>query len=396
MNCASIGDSLLINIARSINGKEKEMLNPQKFTEIIKQNGIEFFTGVPDSLLKDFCYFVAENLSEKQHVISANEGSAVAIASGRYLSTKKLSLVYLQNSGIGNLINPLMSLACKEVYAIPMMLMIGHRGAPGVKDEPQHMKQGKITTELLKTMGIPFEVLSDDIEKANKQVESLAQKAIEEHTPVALLVNKNTFEEYKPNKSKTDESLLSREKAIEIILSKLDQDCIYLSTTGKTSRELYELRVNSGIEFKDFINVGAMGHVSQVAMGVALGNTDKKIVCLDGDGSVIMHMGGLGTIAKFVEKNFCHIVFNNGCHESVGGQPTYGNEISFDNLAATLGFKNTFTATNENELVDVLAKVDFKKSPAFIEVKVRPGSRKDLGRPKSTPIENKNAFMELF
>lgn len=372
------------------------MINPSHFIQTLKENNIDFFTGVPDSLLKEFCAYILENIPENQNIIAANEGNAVAIAAGYHLATNKTALVYLQNSGQGNTLNPLISLTSKEVYSIPLLLVIGWRGQPGIKDEPQHKKQGQITEQLLKIMGIEYQILSKDIEKAKKQIKELAEKSQKEKTPTALLIEKGTFEEYKLKKQQ-EKYPLKREETLEIITKKLNNNEIIVSTTGKTSRELYEIREkNKQTHEKDFLTVGSMGHSSSIALGIALQKPNRQVIIIDGDGAAIMHMGSLAINGSTKLKNLKHIIINNGCHESVGGQPTVGNKISLPEIAKACGYKTILKAENKEQLEESLDTLKQKEEIVFLEIKVEKGSRKDLGRPKTTPIENKEAFMKYI
>jgi phosphonopyruvate decarboxylase len=372
------------------------MIKPSHFIQTLKENNIDFFTGVPDSLLKEFCAYTLENIPEKQNIIAANEGNAVAIAAGYHLATNKTAVVYLQNSGQGNTLNPLISLTSKEVYSIPILLVIGWRGQPGIKDEPQHQKQGEITEQLLKTMGIEYKILSKDVEKAKKQIKELAEKSRKEKTPTALIIEKGTFEEYNLQKQQ-EKYPLKREETLEFITKKLKNNEIIVSTTGKTSRELYEIREkNNQTHEKDFLTVGSMGHSSSIALGIALQKPNRQVIIIDGDGSAIMHMGALAINGSTNLKNLKHIIINNGCHESVGGQPTVGNKINLPEIAKACGYKTILKAENKEQLEKLLNILIQKEETVFLEIKVKKGSRKDLGRPKTTPIENKESFMKFI
>lgn len=368
------------------------MLSPNHFLKILQEAGITFTTGVPDSLLKEFCACIAEQGTD---IIAANEGSSVALGIGHHLATGGIPLVYMQNSGFGNTVNPLLSLADKEVYSIPMLLLIGWRGEPGVKDEPQHVKQGRISESLLRAMEVPYEVLSSDKEQADKQV-SIAMEAMKKNScPYALLVRKGTFAAFKGSESEIGQQYMAREAAIEQILSQLRNEDVVVSTTGKSSREVFEIRVKQGSgHSKDFLTVGGMGHASQIALGIALSKPERKVYCLDGDGAMIMHMGAAAIIGTRDVPNFKHIVLNNGCHESVGGQPTVGFEIDVQQIAKACGYQSTFSVQDRAGLGDVWNDFSLAKGPVLLEVKTSKGSRSDLGRPTSTPIQNKEDFMD--
>ena len=371
------------------------MVDPQTFYNALVKSGVEFFTGVPDSLLSSLCACIAEHAPEDKHIITANEGAAIALATGNYLATAKPSLVYMQNSGLGNAINPLLSLADPSVYAIPMLLMIGWRGEPRVKDEPQHLTQGKVTVPLLEAMGIAYHRLPQDTEEAVALIEELAERALSEQRPVAILASKNSFAQYKADQNSGDERLpLTRERAIGIILENINADTSVISSTGMISRELYELR--EGLQQKhdtDFLTVGSMGHCSQIALGVALSNKNKKVICLDGDGAAIMHMGSMAVTAQSGAANLIHIILNNGRHDSVGGQPTCGFEVDFTTIAKGCGYPSAHSVDNEAELSKVLEASMDNQGPVLLEVRVSSGNRDNLGRPEITLEEQKRAFM---
>ena len=372
------------------------MIDPCGFYEALSDNGIDFFTGVPDSLLKCFCGYTADNAHPEKHIIAANEGGALSIAAGYHIATGKIPLVYMQNSGLGNIVNPLLSLADSEVYSIPMLIMIGWRGMPGVKDEPQHKKQGRVQNKLLEAMDTPYEILSPDTENIYALIKTLKEKAVNMSAPVALVVQPGTFEKYQLKCAPEKNYELTREAAIKEIIDIIGDEALVVSTTGKTSRELYEYREEKeeGHD-KDFLTVGSMGHASQIALGIAL-NTNKQIVCLDGDGALLMHMGSLAVTGTVKPKNFIHILLNNGCHDSVGGQPTCGFDLSFTDIAASAGYNLALKAETADGLRGALGAALDTLGPSFIEVRLKRGSRSDLGRPKETPAENKKALMNYL
>jgi phosphonopyruvate decarboxylase len=373
------------------------MLNCKEFFDLLHGGEIDFFSGVPDSLLKFFNSYILDNVEQNQHIITANEGNAIALASGYHLATKKIGLVYMQNSGLGNAINPLVSLADNEVYGIPILLLIGWRGEPNEKDEPQHQKQGKITLELLETLDIPYEILTKDIEDAKIKLSSAIKYMNKFHAPFALVVKKGTFEKYEQINESKQNYELSREKAINLIIDNLDQQDVVVSTTGMISRELFESRTHKNQKHEtDFLTVGSMGHASQIALGIAISNPKKQVFCLDGDGSVIMHMGSLGIIGSKQMKNFKHIILNNESHDSVGGQPTVGNIINFVSLAKSCKYKNSFKVSTEIELNKKMLKLKSEDGPILLEIMVNRGNRKDLGRPTKTPKENMDLFMNFL
>lgn len=372
------------------------MVAPGFFIEKLKENGIDCFAGVPDSLLKNVCAYITDHCDAEHNIIAANEGGAIGFAAGHYLATGRPACVYMQNSGQGNVINPLASLTDPDVYNIPVLLIIGWRGRPGVHDEPQHVKQGKITLGLLEVMGISYQVLSKDPDQAAVQIET-AVEALKRNEVYALVVEKDTFDDYKLQNQETNNLTMSREEAIRTVAAALsDRDCI-VSTTGMISRELFEYResVNQGHE-RDFLTVGSMGHASQIALGIALSQPDRRVWCFDGDGATIMHMGSLAIVASKAPCNYIHVVFNNGAHDSVGGQPTVGLSMDLPSIAKAVGYKTVFSVDCKASLQSVLDKVKSLQGPVLIEVKVKKGNRKDLGRPTTTPIQNKEALMQFL
>lgn len=372
------------------------MIRPEFFIERLRENGIDCFAGVPDSLLKNICAYITDHCDAEHNIIAANEGAAVGIAAGHYLATGKPACVYMQNSGEGNIINPLASLTDEEVYNIPVLLLIGWRGRPGVHDEPQHVKQGKVTTGLLNVMGVNYEVLAKEEDKAEKQI-SKAIKALQNKEVYALVIEKDTFEDYKLQNVEVNDLAMNREDAIQTVAAALgEKDCI-VSTTGMISRELFEYRTSIGQGHqRDFLTVGSMGHASQIALGIAMAKPDRKVWCFDGDGAAIMHMGSMAIVASKAPKNYVHVVFNNGAHDSVGGQPTVGLKINLPSVAKAVGYPHTYSVSTKEDLQQVLNEAAKNEGLSFIEVKVKKGNRKDLGRPTTTPIQNKNALMEYL
>ena len=372
------------------------MIRPEFFIEALRAKGIDCFAGVPDSLLKNICAYITDHFDAAHNIIAANEGAAVGLAAGHYLATGQPACVYMQNSGEGNIINPLASLTDQEVYNIPVLLLIGWRGRPGVHDEPQHVKQGKVTTGLLNVMGVNYEVLSKEEDKAAKQIEKAA-KALANKEVFALVIEKDTFEDYKLQNVEVNDLTMSREEAIQTVAAALgEKDCI-VSTTGMISRELFEYRaaMNQGHE-RDFLTVGSMGHASQIALGIALAQPERRVWCFDGDGAAIMHMGSMAIVANKAPKNYVHVVFNNGAHDSVGGQPTVGLKIDLPAVAKAVGYKIVYSVETKDYLTELLGKVKDQEGPVLLEVKVKKGNRKDLGRPTTTPIQNKEALMTFL
>lgn len=373
------------------------MISPKFFIDALASHDISFFAGVPDSLLKNICAYITDNLPKQQNIIAANEGGAMGIAAGYHLATGKIPVVYMQNSGEGNIINPLASLTDKEVYNIPVLLLIGWRGRPGVHDEPQHIKQGKVTTGLLNTMGINYTVLSKDEAQAKKQISEACQYMASTNECYALVTEKDTFDAYTLQNKEESSLSLSRETAIETAVSCLQDEAVVVSTTGMISRELFEIRKRRGEGHEhDFLTVGSMGHASQIALGIALQQPERPVYCFDGDGASIMHMGNMAITAQMQPKNYIHIVFNNGAHDSVGGQPTVGLSIDLPAIAKAVGYKNVYSVETQECLSELLPKAQSQDGPTLIEVKVKKGNRKDLGRPTTTPIQNKEALMNFL
>jgi phosphonopyruvate decarboxylase len=338
----------------------------------------------------DFCACLSENTALNNNIIAANEGNAVGIAAGYYLSTGKPAMVYMQNSGIGNAVNPLVSLADEDVYNLPMLLFIGWRGEPNTQDEPQHKKQGKITLKLLEGLGIDALILDND--NYEKQIEYCMNYMKENSKSIAVIVRKNTFAPYKAA-NVPEKYTLTRECALKLITQNLGDNDIIISSTGKASRELFEIRENNNQSHSnDFLTVGSMGHTSSIALGMSL-FTDKNIYCIDGDGSFIMHMGAAAVSADNAGDNLKYIIINNGAHESVGGQPTVGYKINIPDILHGAGIKNTCEAFNEEQLKFGMNFLKTHGMAAMI-VYTKQGSRKNLGRPTITPIENKHMLME--
>ena len=385
------------------------MVDPGFFCNLLAAHGTEFFTGVPDSLLKSFCSWITDNAVKKNHIIAVNEGAAVALACGYHLAMGKIPLVYMQNSGIGNAVNPLLSLADGDVYRIPVILLTGWRGEPVVKDEPQHLKQGKVTCTLFEAMGIPYLVLSGNEDEVRDQLEECYAHTKNNNTPFALIVRKDTFAPYTQgavvNTSAAQgasslENEMNRETAIEEIIRLSSPDEIFISTTGMASRELYELRekYNTGHE-RDFLTVGSMGHASSLALAIALQKPELQVNCIDGDGAALMHLGSVAAIGAQKPGNLRHIVLNNGAHDSVGGQPTIARKIDLAGIARCAGYARVFSVKTPEELRRALGENSAsgrRDGPVFIEVLIRKGNRKDLGRPRSSPQENKEEFMRFI
>jgi len=370
------------------------MIQPDRLFAALAERGFDFFAGVPDSLLKDFCAYVTDHVCATHHVITANEGNAVALAAGHYLGTGKPGFVYLQNSGLGNTVNPLLSLNDPEVYGLPVLLMIGWRGEPGVKDEPQHIKQGRITPALLDAMEIAWQVLDSSTQDLNAVLDTSLHQMQRHPGPAVLLVRNGTFAPYKLTNNVHNQFPLVREQAIQRLIEQLGSTDRVVATTGMLARELYELRMARGDGTgNDFLTVGSMGHAASIALGLALSQPERRVICLDGDGSVLMHMGSLAIIGQSHQGNLVHVVLNNGAHDSVGGQPTCAFTIDLAGVARACGYENVLVAAELQEVDHAFASLMAQKGPSFLEIRLNKGARADLGRPLSSPAENREALM---
>ena len=369
-----------------------------KIEDFLKIINVDFFTGVPDSLLKPLCNYLMYNygIDKKHHIIAANEGNATAIASGYYLATKKIPCVYMQNSGEGNIINPLASLLNDKVYGIPMIFIIGWRGEPGVHDEPQHIYQGEVTLKLLEDMDIKYKIVDNmtkplDIKETMKEFNEI----LENGKDVAFVIKKGAFTFSEKIEYKNDFTML-REDIIKHIVSFSKDDPI-ISTTGKASRELFEIReANKESHKYDFLTVGSMGHASSIALGVAINKPDSKIWCIDGDGALLMHMGSMAVIGNNNLNNYVHILINNSSHETVGGLPTVANNIDFSLIAKACGYKYVKSVDNFEDLDKELEIIKNNHELSFLEIKSKIGARTDLGRPTLSAKENKENFMNYL
>ena len=374
------------------------MIDQKKFQECLQDAGVEFFTGVPDSLLNEFCLHVLEYLPRERHVIAANEGNAVAIAAGYHLATGSIPLVYMQNSGLGNAMNPLLSLVDKNVYAIPMVLMIGWRGEPGAGDWAQHKKQGELTPVFLESMDIPFRIIDTDGDETFDAARWAVHKARTQNSPAALIVKKGVFAKGKKKDFLKEESRypMRRETAIDCVLKCVPSDTLFVGSTGRAGRELHALRdINGSGHDKDFLNIGAMGHASSIAAGIALAQKNRLVVCLDGDASALMHLGALTIIGKTALPNLLHVVLNNGAHESVGGQPSAGFTANLTAMAENAGYKTIGEAVEtEQALQNTIKTLLAEEGPFFIDVHIRKGIRNDLPLLRISHIDLKNGFMK--
>lgn len=367
-------------------------MNILEFVNII---GSDFYTGVPDSQLKSLCNYLMNTygIDEKHHIIAANEGNCCAIAAGYHLATGKTPVVYMQNSGQGNVINPVASLLNDKVYAIPTIFIIGWRGEPNIHDEPQHIYQGEVTLKLLEDMDIKYFVVSKDTttqELSEKMV--YFSKLLKNGKQVAFVIKKGALT-YSEKVSYSNNNIMKREDILEHVV-KFTKDDLIVSTTGKASRELFEIRERNNQSHKyDFLTVGSMGHASSIALGIALNKPNKKIWCIDGDGAVLMHLGAMGVIGAISPSNLIHIVINNAAHETVGGMPTVAEKLNICEIARGCGYKHVACVEDFENLDKEIYTVKNKNELCLIEVKCAIGARDDLGRPTTTPIDNKTSFM---
>ncbi len=370
-------------------------MNVEKFVGIL---GADFYTGVPDSQLKALCNYLINiyGTDAAHHVIAANEGNCIALASGYHLATGKVPVVYMQNSGEGNIINPLASLLNEKVYSIPCILVVGWRGEPGVHDEPQHIYQGEVTEKLLEDMGVGHYIIgkdTTDLELSDVMIDF--RKQLDAGKQVAFIIRKEALT-YSEKVRYINNNYMSREEIIRHIVAVSGEDPI-ISTTGKASRELFEIREANGQSHKyDFLTVGSMGHSSSIALGVALNKPDCNIWCIDGDGAILMHMGSMAVVGHYKPSNYIHIVINNGSHETVGGMPTVAVDLDLPSIAKACGYQNVSSVSNFEALDEVLQCAAKKDGLTFIEVKCSIGARDDLGRPTTTALENKENFMKYL
>ncbi len=373
------------------------MVDLKKLFESLDEKGVKFFTGVPDSLLNNFCLYLVNNITDGKHVMAANEGNAIAIAAGNYMATRNIPVVYMQNSGIGNATNPLLSLTHDCVYGIPMILVIGWRGDPSINDHAQHKKQGELTPVLMKDMDIPYEILDDE----NTVVDKFAwavEKAKEISSPVALIAKKAILTEKVKKQDYPESKLMNREEAVSAVVDVLGYDAIYLGTTGRATREVHEQLKEHGVgEGHEWQNVGSMGHVSSVGLGIALAKPELKVVVFDGDAAAVMHLGAFATNCRYKAGNLIHIVLNNGVNESVGGQPSAGYVVNLTEIADACGYRTPGHAVKTKEELQAILK-DYKKEelPLFIDVHVRQGIRSDMPKLNIDHKAQKLALMETL
>ncbi len=372
-------------------------MNVANLISEINKLGVGFYSGVPDSQIKPFCDFLINTYGiSNQHIIAANEGNAVALAAGYHLSTGKIPCVYLQNSGLGNIINPVTSLLDDKVYGIPCVFVVGWRGEPEMHDEPQHLFQGEITLEMLKVVNLKYIVIDKETTEQQLKENMVTFKALLDSGKSVTFVIKKGGLSFDKKENYTNNNPILREEIIRAI-TKVAKEDILISTTGKTSRELFEIREQNSQSHKyDFLTIGSMGHSSSIALGIALNKPQKRVWCIDGDGAALMHMGAMAVIGANSPGNFIHVLINNGAHESVGGQPTVARKINFGKIALACGYKVAYHSANIDELITVLTEVEGKQGPIFIEAKSAIGSRDDLGRPTTTPTKNKKEFMQFL
>lgn len=369
-----------------------------KVEDFVKILGTEFYAGVPDSQLKALCDYLTNTfgVDGNKHIIAANEGNCVAIAAGYHLASGKIPCVYMQNSGEGNIINPVTSLLSPKVYAIPTIFIIGWRGEPGVPDEPQHIHQGAVTLTLLKDLGIEnFVVDAKTSIDELQNVRADFQACLNRGKQVAFVIRKNALT-YENKVTYSNGYKMIREEIISLIAQKAGND-IVIASTGKIGRELFEVREKLGQgHSQDFLTVGSMGHASSIAFGLALEKPAKNFWCIDGDGAFLMHMGAAAVIGSHSLKNFIHIVINNESHESVGGIPTVAGKINLPLIAEACGYKYTNTVADIDALQKGLDELSEAPKPAFLEIKASVFSRKNLGRPTISPIDNKKNFEKFL
>ena len=376
-------------------------MNASILVDVLMDSGIDFFTGVPDSFLKGLCdeLYGRFGTESVHHIVAHNEGGAVGLCAGHYLATGKPALCYMQNSGLGNAVNPLASLMDPRVYGLPCLLAVGWRGEPGTKDEPQHVMQGEITLGQLDLLGIPWKILdSDTTEEQFRNDFGELEKYLSAGKCAALVVKKGALvSSFRPDYS--NHYAMRREKAAEILLASIGEQDVVVSTTGKLSREIFEIRErNGGLHDHDFLTVGSMGHASMIALGMAEALPGRRIWCLDGDGAVLMHMGALPVIGKRSPARFVHVVINNGAHETVGGMPVCSGGLNLRKEAEAAGYAGVLSADSEETLKAALKSItDIEANgPVLLEVCCACGARGDLGRPSTTPKENRDALMKFI
>ncbi|MBY8989908.1 MAG: phosphonopyruvate decarboxylase [Candidatus Lokiarchaeota archaeon] len=372
------------------------MISCRDFINTLNKYEFTFFTGIPDSTFKEFMKFLSENKSiNLNNIIACNECEAIALATGYHLSTNKIGIVYLQNSGLGKAVNPITSLCDPEVYSIPILLMIGWRGEPGKNDAPQHKKMGMVTLPLLDTLQIPYVILDPSLESIDRELIKAKSYLTKHKGPYAFVFRRNFFEEYKINKDSSNNYSLTTTDVINLIMENLDNTEVIISTTGYISRILYGYRVSRMLDHnKSFYNVGSMGCASSIGLGIALQKPNRRIIIFDGDGAVIMQMGAFTTIGKNSPSNFVHVIFDNEAHESTGGQPTNSPKIDFSAIAKACNYKSVFLIQSRKELLNCMDYIKNGKGPILIHIKINLSQNKDLKRPEKLLKEYREEFMQ--
>ncbi len=377
---------------------DADMIKCEDFFKILKDNNLTFFTGIPDSTFKEWMKFIIEKDPELlRNIVACNECEAIAIATGYHLATKKFGIVYLQNSGLGKTVNPLTSLCDREVYSIPILMMIGWRGEPGTKDAPQHKKMGKITLSLLDTLQIPYKILEPDIKLIQTHVSEAISYLKEKKGPFALIIKPNLFQKYSDSEIAENSYEINREDAITFLMENLTSEGIIISSTGHLSRELYEYREEREKDhYKSFYNIGSMGCASSIGLGIALQKPNRRIVVFDGDGAAIMQFGTFSTVGKYKPTNFVQIIFNNNTHESTGGQPTNSDSVDFCEVALASNYKSAYLVNTLTELGEIIPEIKTRDGPILIVINIKRGTKAELKRPNKNPEEYKEDFMKYL
>ena len=374
------------------------MISCQEFFIILKEKGFTFFTGIPDSTFKQFIKFITDNNGKLLHnIVACNECESIALSAGYYLATSKIGVVYMQNSGLGKTVNPLTSLCDPEIFAIPVLLLIGWRGEPGEIDAPQHKKMGRIMLSLLDTLEIPYSILKPELEDIRSNLNSAIEYFNKIKGPYAFIIKSNFFKEYKSINKEIVNYELSRQQAIDLIMDNLDENDIIISTTGFTSREVYEYRERTKkAHYKSFYNIGSMGCASSIGLAIALHKSNKKIFIFDGDGAAIMQMGAFTTIGKKSPKNLIHIIFDNHMHETTGGQPTNSSSVDFVRFASASNYKYGKVVNTKDELLETISDIKNRDGPIIVVIKIKPGFNVELKRPEKDPKYYKDIFLNYL
>lgn len=377
---------------------ENIIISCEDFFEVLKKQGITFFTGIPDSTFKDWMSFLADNDKKKlENLVACNECEAIALAAGYHLATNKIGVVYMQNSGLGKTVNPLTSICDPEIYAIPILLLIGWRGEPGEIDAAQHKKMGKITLPLLELLQIPYSILEPDLNKVETELKNAYSHFTKIKGPYAFIIKKNLFKKYETKKKIINEFELTRKRAINLIMENLNNDEIIVSNTGYISRELFEYRESRKKDhYKSFYNIGGMGCASSISLSIALHKPNKKVLVFDGDGSILMQMGALSTIGKSSPSNLIHIIFDNNAHESTGGQPTNSESVDFIEIALGCSYKSAILITTSERLISTIKSLSKMEGPILLLVKINLTLNTDLKRPNKKPTEYKKDLMNYL